>query len=110
MDAAGQPERFGYNADFIAFMSLPRRSENSDNGLLCGNNEYDMPDDDDDDDEGDKRMTAAQVALCNMAIGHLIVEVKREVGVWAMVQDSPMKQRITLDTPMAISGPVAGHA
>jgi len=114
MDAAGQAERFGYNADFIAFLPLPRGSKNSDNGLLCVNNEYvsfnvmfhDMPDD----DEGAKRMTAEQVALCNMAIGHSIVEVKREAGVWSVVQDSPMNRRITLDTPMAISGPVAGHA
>jgi len=112
-DAAAQAERFGYNADFIAYMPLPRGSQNSDNGLLCVNNEYvsfnvmfdNMPDD----DEGAKRMSAEQVALCNMAIGHSIVEIKREAGVWAVVQDSPMNRRITLDTPMAISGPVAGH-
>ncbi len=112
-DAAAQAERFGYNADFIAYMPLPRGSQNSDNGLLCVNNEYvsfnvmfdNMPDD----DEGAKRMTAEQVALCNMAIGHSIVEIKREAGVWGVVQDSPMNRRITLDTPMAISGPVAGH-
>ena len=113
MDAAAQAQRFGYNADFIAFMPLPRGSQNSDNGLLCVNNEYvsfnvmfdEMPDD----DEGAKRMTAEQVALCNMAIGHSIVEIKREAGLWSVVQDSPMNRRITLDTPMAISGPVAGH-
>ena len=113
LDAAAQAERFGYNCDFIAFMPLPRGSKNSDNGLLCVNNEYvsfnvmfdAMPDD----DEGAKRMSAEQVALCNMAIGHSIVEIRRQGGVWSVVQDSPMNRRITLDTPMAISGPVAGH-
>ncbi len=112
--AADQAERFGYNCDFIAYMPLPKGSQNSDNGLLCVNNEYvsfnvmfdEMPDD----DEGAKRMTAEQVALCNAAIGHSIVEVKREGGVWAVVQDSPMNRRLTLDTEFAISGPVAGHA
>ncbi|MEI6098174.1 MAG: PhoX family phosphatase [Alphaproteobacteria bacterium] len=112
--AADQAERFGYNCDFIAYMPLPKGSQNSDNGLLCVNNEYvsfnvmfdDMPDD----DEGAKRMTADQVALCNAAIGHSIVEVKREGGVWAVVQDSAMNRRLTLETPFAISGPVAGHA
>ena len=111
--AATQAERFGYNCDFIAYMPLPRGSQNSDNGLLCVNNEYvsfnvmfdEMPDD----DEGAKRMSAEQVALCNAAIGHTIVEVKREGGVWAVVQDSPLNRRLTLETPFAISGPVAGH-
>ena len=47
--------------------------------------------------------------MSNMAIGHSIVEIKREEGVWKVVQDSPMNRRITLETPMAISGPLAGH-
>ncbi len=114
LDAKAQAARFGYNCDYIAYMSLPRGSANSDNGLLCVNHEYPsfnvmfpaMPDD----DEGAKRMTAEQVALCNAAIGHSIVEIKRTGGTWAVVQDSPMNRRITLDTAMAISGPVAGHA
>ncbi len=113
LDAAAQAERFGYNCDFIAYMPLPRGSQNSDNGLLCVNNEYvsfnvmfeDLPDD----DVGAAKMTAEQVSLCNMAIGHSIVEVKREAGVWSVVQDSAMNRRLTLETPMAISGPVAGH-
>jgi uncharacterized protein len=113
MDAAAQAQRFGYNADYIAYMPLPRGSQNSDNGLLCVNNEYvsfnvmfpDFPDD----DGAQDRFTAEQVALSNMAIGHSIVEVKRENGVWTVVQDSPMNRRITLETPMAISGPLAGH-
>ncbi|CAN1560186.1 PhoX Predicted phosphatase [Paracoccaceae bacterium] len=114
MTAADQAARFGYNADFIAYLPLPRGSQNSDNGLLCVNNEYVsfnvMFDDLADDGEGGAKMTAEQVALCNAAIGHSIVEIKREAGVWSVVQDSPMNRRITLDTPMAISGPVAGHA
>lgn len=113
MDAAAQAERFGYNCDYVAFMPLPRGSQTSDHGLLCVNNEYvsfnvmfpDMADD----GEGGKRMTAEQVALCNMAVGHSIVEIRREGGDWRVVQDSALNRRLTLETPMAISGPAAGH-
>ena len=113
MTAADQANRFGYNCDFIGYMPLPKGSQNSDNGLLCVNNEYVsfnvMFDDLPDDGEGGVKMTAEQVALCNAAIGHSIVEIKREAGVWKIVQDSPMNRRITMDTDMALSGPCAGH-
>jgi hypothetical protein len=111
-DAAAEAERFGYNCDFIAYMPLPRGSQTSDHGLLCVNNEYPslnvmfpgMTEDD-----ATAKMTAEQVALANMSIGHSIVEIKRTDGVWAVVQDSPMNRRLTLETEFAISGPVAGH-
>ncbi len=111
--AEEQSERFGYNCDYIAYMPLPRGSQNSDNGLLCVNNEYisfnvmfpDFPDD----ETAPARFTEAQVKMSNMAIGHSIVEIKRENGIWTVVQDSPMNRRITLDTDMVISGPLAGH-
>ena len=114
LTAVDQAARFGYNADFIAYMPLPKGSQNSDNGLLCVNNEYVsfnvMFDDLPDDGEAGAKMTAEQVAICNAAIGHSIVEVKREAGIWKIVQDSPMNRRITMDTAMALSGPAAGHA
>jgi secreted PhoX family phosphatase len=113
MDAAAQARRFGYNADFIAYMPLPKGSANSDHGLLCVNNEYvsfnAMFPDSPDDDGASARFTAEHVALCNMAIGHSIVEVRRENGRWSVVQDSPLNRRITLETPIDISGPSAGH-
>ncbi|PZQ97900.1 MAG: dTDP-glucose 4,6-dehydratase [Cereibacter sphaeroides] len=112
MNAAEQAERFGYNCDYIAFMPLPRGSGSSDHGLLCVNNEYISPNamfDGVTEDDAGAKMTAEQVALGNMAIGHSIVEIKRDGGTWAIVQDSPLNRRITLDTDMKISGPVAGH-
>ncbi|MBC7739982.1 MAG: DUF839 domain-containing protein, partial [Candidatus Saccharibacteria bacterium] len=112
MDATTQAERFGYNCDYVAYMPLPRGSQTSDHGLLCVNNEYVSPNvmfADMTEDDAATKMTAEQVALCNMAIGHSIVEIIRKDGVWSTVQDSPMNRRITLETPMLISGPAAGN-
>jgi secreted PhoX family phosphatase len=113
LDAAGQSQRFGYNCDYVAFMSLPKGSNASDHGLLCVNNEYVSPHvmfPGMTEDDAGKQMTAEQVAICSMAVGHSIVEIKRENGKWAIVADSPLNRRITMDTEMAIEGPVAGHA
>lgn len=113
LDAANQAKRFGYNCDYVAFMPLPKGSSSSDHGLLCVNHEYVSPHvmfPGVSEDDAGKQMTAEQVAICNMAVGHSIVEVKRENGKWAVVADSPLNRRITMDTEMAIEGPVAGHA
>ena len=112
MTADEQAKRFGYNCDYVAFMPLPRGSNASDHGLLCVNHEYPSTNvmfADNPDEGSGARMTEAQVKMANMAIGHSIVEIKRDGGVWGVVQDSPMNRRFTLETPMAISGPLAGH-
>ncbi len=111
LDAATQAERFGYNCDYVAFMPLPKESKNSDNGLLCVNNEYvsaNVMFDNLKEDGMGAAMTKEQVALCNMAVGHSIIEVKREGGVWKTVADSAMNRRITLETEFSVSGPCAG--
>jgi uncharacterized protein len=113
MAAAEQAARFGYNCDFVAFMPLPKGSATSDHGLLCVNNEYVsanvMYPNMKRDDVG-KAMTAEQVAMCNMAIGHSIVEIRKTDGAWKIVQDSAMNRRFTLESDFDISGPCAGHA
>ncbi len=111
LDAAGQMERFGYNCDYVAFLPLPKGSNSSSSGLLCVNNEYVSPNvmfEATKEDDAGKTMTKEQVALCNMAIGHSIVEVRNEGGAWKPVVDSPMNRRITLSTEFVISGPCAG--
>jgi hypothetical protein len=112
LDAAGQAGRFGYNCDFIAFMPLPKGSVVSDRGLLCVNNEYVSPNvmfEGMTEDDAGKKMTAAQVALCNAAVGHSVVEVRFSDGKWRTVVDSPYNRRLSIDTEFAISGPCAGH-
>ena len=112
LDAATQAERFGYNCDYVAFMPLPKGSNSSDHGLLCVNNEYASPNimfEGIKEDDAGKAMSKDQVMLCNMAIGHSIVEIKRTGGEWRTIADSAMNRRITLETEFAISGPCAGH-
>jgi hypothetical protein len=112
MGAEDLATRFGYNCDFIAFMPLPKGSQSSDHGLLCVNNEYgspnvmfpgvtwdNMPD----------ALSDENVRVLNASVGHSIVEIRRTGDTWAVVQDSPLNRRITMDTGMAISGPAAGH-
>jgi uncharacterized protein len=113
LDAAGQQQRFGYNCDFIAFMPLPRGSTTSDHGLLCVNNEYASPHvmfEGLKEKGSGKAMSREQVALCNAAVGHSIVEVRKVDGKWTTVPDSPYNRRITLDSEFTIGGPCAGHA
>ncbi|PYB73295.1 PhoX family protein [Rhizobium wuzhouense] len=110
--AAEQLVRFGYNCDYIAFMPLPKGSATADHGLLCVNNEYISPNvifDGMTEDDAGKMMTQEQVDFGMAAMGHSIVEVKIENGRWAMVKDSPFNRRLTVETKMQLSGPVAGH-
>ena len=112
LDAATQAERFGYNCDFVAFMPLPKGSNSSDHGLLCVNNEYvsaNVMFDGITEDNAGKTLSKEQVALCNMAIGHSIIEVKKSDGNWKTIADGTMNRRVTLETEFAISGPCAGH-
>ena len=92
LDAASQAERFGYNCDYVAFMPLPKGSKSSDHGLLCVNNEYAsahvMFENLKEEGMG-AAMTKEQVALCNMAIGHSIVEVKRTDGAGKPIRKAP---------------------
>ncbi|MFP5076674.1 PhoX family protein [Rhizobium sp. YIM 134829] len=110
--ASEQERRFGYNCDYIAFMPLPKGSGRSDHGLLCVNNEYISPNvifPGMTEDDAGSRMTAEQVAFGMAAMGHSILEVKFEGGRWTAVADSPLNRRLTLETEMRLSGPVAGH-
>jgi uncharacterized protein len=112
MTHTDQADRFGYNCDFIGFLPLPKGSGSSDHGLLCVNNEYASPNvmfPDVTWDNMPDSLSDDQIRMINMAVGHSIVEIKREGGTWSVVQDSPLNRRITMETDMAISGPVAGH-
>lgn len=110
--AAEQAVSFGYNCDYIAFMPLPKGSQSSDHGLLCVNNEYISPNvifPGMTEDDAGKKMTKEQVDFGMAAMGHSIVEIKLGTEGWQVVQDSAYNRRLTLDTPMELTGPVVGH-
>lgn len=109
--AEAQRKQFGSNNDYIAFMPLPWGSNNSERGLLCVNHEY-----------TDTKMmfphvsnealdvNAEQVNILQAAVGISILEITHTQGRWEYLIGSNYSRRITASTPIAISGPAAGHA
>jgi secreted PhoX family phosphatase len=111
--AAAQAGQFGYNCDYLDFFPLPKGSKASDRGLLVVNHEYAstslMFPGVGSGRQARLRVTEEQARIEMMAHGGAVVEVRRGAdGVWGHVKDSPLNRRITLSTPMRISGPAAG--
>lgn len=109
--AATQAAQFGANADYTAFLPLPRGSAGSEHGLLWVNHEYTQahlmfPGLADRDSA--MRVTREQVDIEMQAVGGSIVEIQREQGRWSVVR-GPFNRRITATTPMRIAGPAGGH-
>jgi len=106
--AKAQRRQFGYNNDFIGFVSLDETR-----GLLCVNHEYtttnlmfpgiakNYP----------SSITEAHCLVELAAHGGTIVEIEQQDNQWRPVIGSKYNRRITADmTPMIVSGPAAGHA
>ncbi|GAB3093456.1 PhoX family phosphatase [Aestuariicella hydrocarbonica] len=120
---AAQAQRFGFNNDFIGFMPLSNQqtatgyehftSSNSQRGLLCVNHEYTQPhlmfSGYRDDEDGDFNTRPEHVAIEQQACGHSVVEIELQNGHWQVNTDSPYNRRITVTTPMIVTGPAAGH-
>jgi len=113
--AEAQARQFGYNNDFIGLIPVIQGETTADRALLVVNHEYTneelmFPDLLGPDGETDlDRMTAEMVAIEQAAHGGSIVEIERRDGRWTVKPDSPLNRRITAATPMALSGPAAGH-
>jgi hypothetical protein len=110
--AEAQARQFGYNCDYIDFFPLPMGSNSSEHGLLAVNHEYTntnlMWAGLGSGREARNRTTAAQVAAELEAHGMSFVEVRKTNGRWGYVQDGRFNRRVTMTTPMRISGPAAG--
>ena len=115
--AEAQARQFGYNNDFVGYIPLEGSAEH---GLLVVNHEYTNPhlmfpgivkvvEKD-----GKKALelaplTKEQVDVEMTAHGGTIVEIRKQGGKWQVVRDGKLNRRITVNTEMALSGPVAGH-
>ena len=101
-DAAAQEVQFGDNNDGMAIFPLA-----ADRAVLAVNNEYPnyeylFP-------HQGKALTAADVRKAQAAMGVSIVEMERVGNRWRIDRRGSRNRRITVHTPMAISGPAAGH-
>jgi uncharacterized protein len=104
---ADQARQAGMNHDGMAFFPLPAGSGRSDQGLLAVNFEY--TDDNLLTPEGMEPWTAEKAAKSKNAHGLGVFEVRLAGTRWHTVPDSRYGRRITADTPIALSGPAAGH-
>ena len=112
--AGAQARQFGYNNDFIGYIPLDGRS---DHGLLVVNHEYTNDElmypgiaDNKTRIEAVKGIPEPLVRASMQAHGGSVLEVKKETGAWAVVENSKYARRITAETDMTFSGPASGHA
>jgi secreted PhoX family phosphatase len=112
MDASNTAEeqalQAGMHHDAIEYFPLPRDSRSATRGLLALNHEY--TDDGLLHPDGLKTWSAEKVRKSQAAHGVSIIEVERAGGELRVVRPSRYARRITGNTPMQISGPVAGTA
>jgi secreted PhoX family phosphatase len=103
--AADQAVQMGMHHDGLVFFPLQGSSTH---GLLAINHEYIdegllFPD-------GFESMSADKVLKAQNAHGISVIEVRLGSKGWQMVRPSKFARRITANTPMALTGPAAGHA
>ena len=115
--AEAQARQFGYNNDFIGHVPHPDAPEDPDRLLMVVNHEYTneelmFPGLGVQDGEAAFAATTKELVDIEIAAhGGTVIEIRRGAdGKWSTVPDSPFNRRITAETPMAISGPAAGHA
>ncbi|KEA62915.1 putative phosphatase [Marinobacterium lacunae] len=104
-DSAAQAGQFGDNTDGMSFFPL-----SEDRGVIAVNNEYTnyeylFP------HQGKEALSADEVKKAQAAVGVSVFEVQRNAnGGWSYLKDSKYNRRITANTEMELTGPVAGHA
>ncbi|WOS63762.1 PhoX family protein [Sinorhizobium fredii] len=119
--AEAQGRQFGYNNDYVGFIPL---DGSPDHGLLVVNHEYTNAEImfpnfarvekvTEDGKEEDKvvlgEYTKELVDIEMAAHGGTVIEIRKVDGKWQPVLDGKYNRRITVNTEMQLSGPVAGH-
>lgn len=112
--AAAQARQFGYNNDFLGLIPLPGQDP-ARRALLVVNHEYTNEElmfpgiGNQTAKAGFAGMTRELVDIEMAAHGGSVLEIARaDDGRWRVVPDSPHARRITLETPMVLTGPAAG--
>jgi len=100
--AADQERQFGDNTDGMTFFPV-----DDTHAVLAVNNEYINP-------ElmfahQGKEMTAEDVKVSQAAHGVTVVALHKTDKGWAVNREGKANRRVTANTPMAITGPAAGH-
>lgn len=103
-----QAYQAGMHHDGMAFFPLPLGSTNSNRGILAMNHEYI-------DNgllfrDGTANWDLNKARKGQNAMGVSVVEVRKGDSGWEVVRPSNYARRITVNTPMSISGPARGHA
>jgi secreted PhoX family phosphatase len=108
-DAAAQAMQYGMHNDGMHFFPFSSRGGlTNDRGVMAVCNEYTH-------EEilhgatGLNPVSIAKVRKSQAAHGVSVFEVRRIAGNWTVVRNSPYGRRLTSNTPMAVSGPAAGH-
>lgn len=115
--AEAQAKQFGYNNDYVGYIPIDGSAEH---GLLVVNHEYTNPhlmfpgivkivEKDGKKSAEVAPLSKEQVDVEMAAHGGTIVEIRKTSGKWQVVRDGKLNRRITSNTEMALSGPVAGH-
>ncbi|RWC52681.1 PhoX family phosphatase [Mesorhizobium sp.] len=115
--AQAQAKQFGYNNDYVGYLPIDGSAEH---GLLVVNHEYTNPhlmfpgivkivEKDGKKSAEVAPLSKEQVDVEMAAHGGTIVEIRKVSGKWQVVRDGKLNRRITSNTEMALSGPVAGH-
>lgn len=110
LTGAEQEKRFGYNCDFVGYYPFQVGSVNSNQGLLVVNHEYTtsellFP------NYNIDKMSQQRVDVEMAAHGVSVVEISKDShGQWQYHLNSPFNRRLTVNTPMLVTGPAAAHS
>lgn len=102
--AETQARAFGDNSDGMAIFAK------GDKQILAVNNEYIQNKVLLNNRKDGKAINADDVQKMKNAHGISIIEIEEGANGWDVVLDSEFNRRITIDTPMELTGPAAGHA
>ena len=105
--AAAQSQQFGFNNDYVAFLSL--RGNESDSGLLVVNHEFSRPDMMFPGVRRSDRLSREQVDVEIASLGMSVVEIRLDGEQWRINTQSKYNRRITPWTAMQLAGPAARH-